>query len=139
MATEMYANGADIIFHAAGQAGVGVFDAARNLLIEDPDREIWVIGADVDQTAEGEFTIEDRDYSITLTSTLKRVNNVIQEFTQQTYEGNFSAGMIEYGMEEEAVDISAGQLSGETYDIVADYREQLQNDTLNIDDLINIP
>ncbi|HET6764232.1 MAG TPA: BMP family ABC transporter substrate-binding protein, partial [Longimicrobiaceae bacterium] len=47
LAEAQYAAGADVIFHASGATGNGVFEAARQA---PPGR--WVIGVDVDQSAE---------------------------------------------------------------------------------------
>ena len=53
IASKMYSSGADVIFHAAGGTGNGLFKEARDLKEKDPDREIWAIGVDSDQSAEG--------------------------------------------------------------------------------------
>lgn len=47
-AEPLYQAGADVIYHAAGQAGRGVFEAAR---VESArqDRHLWAIGADTDE------------------------------------------------------------------------------------------
>ena len=51
---------------------------------------------------------------------------------QSAYAGGFEAMMYEYGMEEGVVDISAGQLSGEKFDIVEDYRNQMRSGELDV-------
>lgn len=136
-AAEMYHNGADIVFHTAGQAGIGVFDPARNIIMDNPDSEIWVIGSDIDQTSEGQFSVGDQEYSITLTSTIKNVGTMIQDVAQQIYDGDFEAGVYKYGMKEAAVDIAKGQLSGDTFDLIAEYREQMQSGVLDISEHLN--
>lgn len=129
-ASSLFSDGVDVIFHAAGQAGMGIFEAGQ-LAIEE-GKQVWVIGADEDQTQVGEFTHQDQDYSITLTSTLKKVGQAIQELSQEAYDGNFQSGFYEYGMFEGAVDIAAGNLTGDTYDSIADYRSQLQSGDLDL-------
>lgn len=134
-ASEMFKDGVDIIYHAAGQAGMGVFEAAQTAVTEGQN-QLWVIGADADQTEAGEFIHEDQDYSITLSSTLKKLANVIQELTQVAYDGQLQAGVYEYGMLEGAIDISAGNLTDKSFDIVADYRHRMQAGDLDISSLI---
>jgi basic membrane protein A and related proteins len=46
-ARDMYENGADVIFHAAGGSGIGVFEAATEM--SNRDRQLWAIGAETDQ------------------------------------------------------------------------------------------
>jgi basic membrane lipoprotein Med (substrate-binding protein (PBP1-ABC) superfamily)/DNA-binding SARP family transcriptional activator len=46
-ARTMYDAGADVIFHAAGGSGIGVFEAATEL--SGPGRQLWVVGVDSDQ------------------------------------------------------------------------------------------
>jgi basic membrane protein A len=43
-ATGMYENGADVVYHAAGKSGLGVFDA-----VEAAGEGNWAIGVDSDQ------------------------------------------------------------------------------------------
>lgn len=136
MALEMYNNDTDIIFHAAGGAGTGVFQAAREVKADNVDNEIWVIGADYDQTMEGTFEIEGEEYSLTLTSTLKHVGKVVDELTQLSLEGNLKNKTYDFGMTEGGVDISAGQLSGDTYELVEDYRNQMQSGELDITETV---
>ena len=44
LAEAMYASDVDIIYAAAGGAGLGVFAAAKSIVEANPDRKIWVIG-----------------------------------------------------------------------------------------------
>ncbi|WP_185972543.1 BTAD domain-containing putative transcriptional regulator [Georgenia yuyongxinii] len=46
---ELYNGGADVVFTAAGEAGLGATQAAEEL--SEPDRHLWVIGVDEDQEA----------------------------------------------------------------------------------------
>ena len=49
IANLMYSNGADVIMHAAGGAGNGLFTAAKDLKEKDANANVWVIGVDSDQ------------------------------------------------------------------------------------------
>ena len=46
-AQRMYAGGADVIYHAAGWSGYGLFETAR--AFSRPERKLWAIGVDTDQ------------------------------------------------------------------------------------------
>ena len=69
-ANRMYTSGVDIIFHAAGGTGNGVFSEAKERKTSDNNAYVWVIGVDSDQYEEGKVG----DDNITLTSMLKRVD-----------------------------------------------------------------
>ena len=72
----MYSSGVDIIFHAAGATGNGVFSEAKERKSANPDANIWVIGVDSDQYEEGQVG----DENITLTSLLKRVDIAVKRY-----------------------------------------------------------
>ena len=52
-ANRMYSSGVDIIFHAAGGTGNGVFAEAKERKTKDANANVWVIGVDADQYEEG--------------------------------------------------------------------------------------
>lgn len=88
IASAMYANNVDVIFHAAGNAGNGVNTEARNQLESGAKEGIWVIGADRDQSAEGEWN----GGNFMLTSTLKELGRAIENESNAVLEGNFNGG-----------------------------------------------
>lgn len=47
-AIRLYEEGADVVLAAAGESGLGVFEAARSMS-EMQDRQLWTIGVDTDQ------------------------------------------------------------------------------------------
>ncbi len=107
IASSMYASGTDIIYHAAGGTGAGVFSEAKDLKEKDPSRELWVIGVDRDQAAEG---LVKSGGNVTLTSMVKRVDVAVQDVSKKTKEGQFPAGkVIEYGLHEDGVGIAPTQ------------------------------
>ena len=57
-ASAMYASGVDVIFHASGETGQGVFQEAKDIVKADPSKDIWVIGVDRDQSAEGDVNLD---------------------------------------------------------------------------------
>lgn len=112
IAQSMYAQNADIIFHASGATGNGVFQEAKSVN-ESGDKTVWVIGVDRDQSDEGKYKDTDgNEANFTLTSTLKGVKEVVEDLSQKAEEGNFPGGQVTYyGLKEEAVGLTDGQLS----------------------------
>ncbi|MBL5767731.1 BMP family ABC transporter substrate-binding protein [Heyndrickxia sporothermodurans] len=107
MASAMYNSGVDIIYHAAGGTGNGVFTEAKNIKQKDPNKNVWVIGVDRDQVDEGKVSVNGKDYNVTLTSMIKRVDLAVQDLSKKAKDGKFPGGeQIEYGLNEDAVGIS---------------------------------
>ncbi|MHA6258766.1 BMP family lipoprotein [Sporosarcina sp. CAU 1771] len=99
-ANRMYTSGVDIIFHAAGGTGNGVFSEAKERKTSDPDAYVWVIGVDSDQYEEGKVG-ED---NITLTSMLKRVDLAVMKTAELAAKGEFPGGEItRYGLADEGI------------------------------------
>jgi basic membrane protein A len=88
LALSQYQQGVDIIYHAAGSTGLGVFEAARqsgNL----------AIGVDADQYLEAPGHI--------LTSMVKGVDVAVFEATRWVKEGRFKGGIYQLGLKENGV------------------------------------
>jgi basic membrane protein A len=83
-----YNQGADIIFHASGSTGLGVFEAAR-------EKNKWAIGVDADQYAEAPGFI--------LTSMVKHVETAVFETIKECQTGRWQGGVREFGLEEDGV------------------------------------
>ncbi|EKN65668.1 basic membrane lipoprotein [Neobacillus bataviensis LMG 21833] len=99
IASKMYSSGADVVFHAAGGTGVGLFKEANDLKKKDPSREIWAIGVDSDQANMGP--------DIVLTSALKRVDNAVKDLSNKAKDGNFPGGEVAlYGLHEDGVGLA---------------------------------
>ena len=132
IASSMYNEDRDIIFHAAGGTGNGLFAQAKDLKKNDPDREIWAIGVDRDQHDEGEI---DGD-NITLTSVIKRVDNAVQEVSNQSMEDDFPGGeVLELGLSDEGVGYTTTNEDAMTDDIVdevEDWKEQIINGDVEV-------
>ena len=122
IAAAMYSNGADVIFHAAGAVGNGVFQEARNRMEEGSDTQLWVIGVDRDQEAEGEYD----GGNVTLASTIKQVGNAVRNLTNQTMNSEFPGGeTIYYGFAEEGIDFTRGQIADEDWALIEEARQQI--------------
>ncbi|MGI2327173.1 BMP family lipoprotein [Planococcus sp. YIM B11945] len=102
-ANRMYEGGADIVFHAAGGTGNGVFTEAKERKEADPDANIWVIGVDADQYDEGQVG----DANVTLTSVLKGVDQAVIDISNKAKAGEFPGGeTITYGLAEDGVGLA---------------------------------
>ena len=90
LANSMYGRGADVIFHASGTTGFGVFESAR-------EHGKLAIGVDSDQYDEAPGHI--------LTSMVKDVDVAVFETTKRVHEGQFQGGVMEFGLRESGVHI----------------------------------
>ncbi|MEM9200109.1 MAG: BMP family ABC transporter substrate-binding protein [Actinomycetota bacterium] len=119
IATTMYEDGADVIYHAAGGAGNGMFQAAKDYS-EDTGTKVWGIGVDSDQYN----TIGAVDESLqeyVLTSMLKRVDVAVFEILKTQEEGGFTAGETRYDLSVDGVGYST---TGGYVDDIVDQLEE---------------
>lgn len=125
IAAAIYSNGADVIFHASGATGNGLFSEAKDIVSNDPERNIWVIGVDLDQEAEGIVTIDGEERHLTLTSTLKGVGEAVKQFTELSQAGEFEGGTHVFGLADGGVEISEGNIAEEHLETIEEYRQQI--------------
>ena len=132
-ASAMYKSGVDVIYHAAGNGGKGVFTEAKNIKKKNPEQDVWVIGVDKDQADEGE--IAGTDMNVTLTSMIKRVDLAVQEISKQAMEGSFPGGeTIEFGLADNGVDIAptTDNLTEDILKKVEEYKEKIKNNEIKV-------
>ncbi|HJV17797.1 MAG TPA: BMP family protein [Bacillales bacterium] len=99
IASKMYSSGDDIVFHAAGATGNGLFKEAVDLKKKDPAREIWAIGVDQDQSFMGP--------DVVLTSAMKRVDLAVKDISTKSKDGDFPGGKTSvYGLHEDGVGLA---------------------------------
>ena len=95
-ARQLYEQGADIVFHAAGKSGMGLLEAARH--ISRPDRQLWAIGVDTDEfmTVDAMPGVVDSESlrPHILTSMLKRLDVGTTGSSTPTFTGNCSPAPI---------------------------------------------
>lgn len=108
LALTQYGRGADIIYHAAGKTGKGVFNAAR-------ERGRRAIGVDSDQ-------FEDAPCCV-ITSMIKKVDVAVFDAAGKVVRGEFAGGLYELGLAEDGVgyvydDNNRDMLSAETIERV---------------------
>ena len=88
LALSEYHAGADIIFHASGSTGLGVFEAGREL-------KKLAIGVDSDQYDEAP--------GVVLTSMVKRVDTAVFDTIEQLKNGQWKSGVRDFGLAENGV------------------------------------
>ncbi|MCP3997819.1 MAG: BMP family ABC transporter substrate-binding protein [bacterium] len=87
VAQSMFQDGADIVYHAAGGSGGGLFQAAKEYS-EAEGTKVWAIGVDSDQYMTAGEGLEE----YILTSMLKRVNVAVYSTIEAQVNGTFTAG-----------------------------------------------
>jgi basic membrane protein A len=112
----MYQAGADIVFHAAGGSGEGVFEAA----VEAGQR---AIGVDSDQYQ----TASPDQQAVIMTSMLKRVDNAVETFVKDFDAGDVKGGSdILNDLSTEGVGLAeSGGYIDDIQDVIADFRQQI--------------
>lgn len=89
IASLMYEKGVDVIYHAAGGSGNGVINEAKNRV--ENGENVWVIGVDKDQYADGIYDKENNK-SVVLTSMMKRVDVAAYNMIEAAQNGEFPGG-----------------------------------------------
>jgi basic membrane protein A len=87
--------GADVIFTAAGNSGLGVFDAVEQAGTEQGRAKHFVIGVDSNQNGVKPGFV--------LTSMVKRVDNAVYDIVRDVVEGRFKGGFHVFGLESDGV------------------------------------
>ena len=102
----MCQGGADVVYHAAGGSGAGVFTAAKAA-------KAWAIGVDSDQAKTAEADVRD----VILTSMLKKVDVAVYDYISKAVKGENAAGNIVYDLKADGVGYST--TGGHIDDIVS--------------------
>ena len=96
LALAQIAKGADVIFTAAGNSGLGAFDAVEEKGRDASGRAIhFVIGVDSNQNMVKP--------GLVLTSMVKRVDNAVYQIVKDVKDGQFKAGLHVFGLESDGV------------------------------------
>lgn len=122
IANTMYQKGCDVVFQAAGGAGDGVIEAAK-------EQKKWVIGVDKDQY---EMAPE-----YVLTSAMKNANVAVYDLVKSTVDGNFEGGRtIELGLSDDnAVGIAPSSdknVAKEILDKIPEIEEKIINGEIKV-------
>ena len=87
--------GADVIFTAAGNSGLGAFDAVEQQGKQNGRATHFVIGVDSNQNMVKPGFV--------LTSMVKRVDNAVYNIVQEVVNGRFSPGLHVFGLDKDGV------------------------------------
>lgn len=113
-------NGADIIYHASGATGNGLFEAAT-------EQDFFAIGVDADQAE----LVPDAPI---LTSMVKRVDNAVYDTIAAAENGNFQGGVQEFGLEDGGVSLAPfGRFDGDVPQPVKDAVDTARQDVISGD------
>lgn len=100
VAGNMFDNGADVIFHAAGASGTGLFRAAADK--SEGGEHLWAIGVDSDQYRTADESLRGH----ILTSMLKRVDVAVYNIIEAQKNGEFRGGALRHNLANGGVDYS---------------------------------
>jgi basic membrane protein A and related proteins len=124
LAQGMYDAGADIVYHAAGGSGRGVFQAAA-------DSGNRAIGVDSDQyLTVGEPALQ----AVIMTSMLKRVDNAVEQFINDYSEGNVQGATdVLNDLSTEGIDLArSGGFIDDIQDDIDQYKQQILDGTITV-------
>ena len=112
----MYQNGADVVYHAAGGSGGGVFTAAKAA-------GAWAIGVDSDHA----LTAPEDVRSVILTSMIKRVDVGVYTFIKSVHDNAFKGGTTLFDLKADGVGYST---TGGNVDAIKDKLEAFKADII---------
>ena len=126
IAAAMYADGADIVYSAAGGSGLGAFEAAKEA--GEPGT-VWAIGVDSDQ-----YNLVSADLQpYILTSMLKKVDVAVYETIKAFSEGNFTAGVQVFNLATDGVGYStSGGFVDDIVDQIDEFAQQIIDGTIEV-------
>jgi basic membrane protein A len=103
LALAQIGKGADVIFTAAGNSGLGAFDAVEQMGKKDGRATHFVIGVDSNQNMVKPGFV--------LTSMVKRVDNAVYSIVDDVVKGNFQPGFHVYGLDKDGVGYSVDEFN----------------------------
>lgn len=130
LAAQMYDRGVKAIFAAAGGVGTGVITEAKTRVVNG--EEVWVIGVDSDQYADG---IYEGDKSVILTSAIKKINEAAYQMIEAELNDKFPGGQtLKFDATNDGIGIPAENpnLSDETVAKVNEVLEAIKNGEIEV-------
>ena len=130
LAAQMYDRGVKAIFAAAGGVGTGVITEAKTRVVNG--EEVWVIGVDSDQYADG---IYEGDKSVILTSAIKKINEAAYQMIEAQLNDKFPGGQtLKFDATNDGIGIPAENpnLSDETVAKVNEVLEAIKNGEIEV-------
>jgi basic membrane protein A len=119
LATAQYDRGADIIYHASGGTGIGVFEAAVV-------KKKMAIGVDADQS----LTAKADQRAQILTSMMKRVDVAVYETIKDLVNNRYKGGVRAFGLKEGGVGYAVNQYNRELIKDIVPRLEALKKDII---------
>lgn len=118
----MYDKGADVIYHAAGGSGSGIFEAAKA-------NKKMAIGVDSDQAKTAEEDVRD----VIITSMVKNVNVAVFDWIKSSTEGETDSGEVVFNLKEGGVSYSTtgGKIDDITEEL-EDYEKQIVDGKITV-------
>ncbi|SQI04608.1 BMP family lipoprotein [Clostridium perfringens] len=131
IAKKMYDEGADIIFESAGEAGKGLFRAAK-------EKGKYAIGADIDWAARfPEYA------DVILSSMIKNLDDAVYTTAKEVINSDFKAGQknkMEIGLKDNGIEIAkttTNLVSKEVLDKVEQYRASIIKGEFNVPETLD--
>lgn len=119
----MYDKGVDVIYHAAGGSGAGVFEAAKA-------NKKMAIGVDSDQGKTAEEDVRD----VIITSMVKNVDVAVFDYIKASVDGEPLSGLVEFDLKDGGVSYTTtGGKIDDITDKLDEYKQQI------IDGEITVP
>jgi basic membrane protein A len=122
IAEGMYDNGADVVYHAAGGSGSGLFQAAK-------EKGKLAIGVDSDQYQ----TAPADEKSLILTSALKGVDTAVFNFIEDNANGKFTAGSKRFDLKVNGVGYATSNPKIDAYKSkIEDFKKKIIDGTITV-------
>ncbi len=121
-AATMFSDGAYVIFHAAGPAGMGVIEEAKSR--SSSGEPSWVIGVDYDQYDDG---IYQTGKSVILTSMIKKFDIAVFNACEHISKEGLNGATLFYGLENDSIGLPSvnPNLNQDMIRKINDYKEQI--------------
>lgn len=134
IALAQISKGADVIFTAAGNSGLGAFDAVEQAGKQDGRATHFVIGVDANQNMVKPGFV--------LTSMVKRVDNAVYSIIEDVVNGRFKPGFHVYGLNEDGVGYSLDQynkdlVTPETLQLAEEAKKKIISGEIKVTDAMN--
>ena len=118
----MYDDGADVVYHAAGRSGWGVFEAAKA-------KGKLAIGVDSDQAVTAEGRVRD----VILTSMVKNVDVAVFDDIKASVDGRPQSGNIVFNLRDGGVGYSTtGGKVDDIKDTLDDYQKKIEDGEITV-------
>ncbi len=122
IAEGMYDNGADVVYHAAGGSGAGLFQAAK-------EKNKLAIGVDSDQYQSAPAD----EKSLILTSALKGVDVAVNDFIVNDANGKFTAGTTRFSLKDNGVGYATSNPIIDPYKAkIEDYKQKIISGAITV-------